>query len=82
MQSIIVYRNPLEAMLWEGLMSGAFFPVIVGVVVFFVVFLIINRVLAGRSSYGDRAKYASYVSLALGAIAGVSTIYYMTAAIS
>lgn len=29
MQSIIVYRNPLEAAMWEGMSNGNLFPFIV-----------------------------------------------------
>lgn len=30
MQQVIIYRNPLEVMFWEGVMSGALLPVFVG----------------------------------------------------
>lgn len=36
MQEIIVYRNPLEAAMWNGIMSGEAFPFMVGLFVFFV----------------------------------------------
>ena len=41
MQSIIVYRNPLEAALWEG---GMVWPIIVGCFVGFVTFLILIKI--------------------------------------
>lgn len=31
MQEIIVYRNPLEASIWNGVMDGTFLPVLAGV---------------------------------------------------
>jgi len=39
-QSIIVYRNPLEAALWEG---GMVFPIISGCFVGFITFLILLK---------------------------------------
>ena len=35
-QSIIVYRNPLEAAMWEGIMSGGF-PVILFMILMLVI---------------------------------------------
>ena len=43
MQEIIVYRSPLEAAMWRGMSDGSFFPIIAGIVVFFVAFLILQR---------------------------------------
>ena len=76
-QSIIVYRNPLEQQMWEGLMSGSFFPVIVGVVVFFAVFLTINRFVVEKYfSWHSRGTPVN-VALAVSAVIGVAVAMYM-----
>jgi hypothetical protein len=79
-QSIIVYRNPVEQAFWEGLMnSTATWPIMVGIGVFIVSFLIFNaliyRVLWGLRStkIKDHANYA----LALASVCCVSTIAYL-----
>lgn len=49
-QSIIVYRNPMEAAFWE---SGIVFPMIVSLVVMFVVAFIMMKVI----EYFEIRKY-------------------------
>lgn len=76
-QSIIVYRNPLEQMMWEGAMSGAFFPIIVGVVFFFVVFLTIDKFIV-KKYFGWRSRGTpTNMALAVSAAAGIALIMYM-----
>jgi hypothetical protein len=77
MQSIIVYRNPLEAAMWEGIMGGNFFPVIVGVIVFFAVFLAANRFIVERYWGWNSRDVPTYVALAIGAVIGIATIFFM-----
>ena len=89
MQEIIVYSNPMEAALWNTIMSGDFFPVIVGVAVFFLVFLGANRILnKGRflganrilnkgRLFGKTVTRNTNIALGLGALVGVATIYFM-----
>lgn len=78
MQEVIVYRNPMEAAFWQMVMSGEFFPVIVGVIVFFAVFLTSNAICARIwGSWGKAAARRTYACLALGALAGVATIWKM-----
>ena len=78
MQEIIVYRNPLEAAMWHTVMSGEFFPVIAGVVVFFAVFLPLNHFLSQRfGSWGKTGKQVSYFSLGVGAVLGITTVRLM-----
>jgi len=44
-QSIIVYRNPMEQAMWEGLMSSSsLIPIMLGLVAFMVAMLVIARV--------------------------------------
>lgn len=77
MQEIIVYRNPMEAALWNTIMSGDFFPVIVGVAVFFLVFLGANRILNRGRNFGKTVTRNTNIALGLGALVGVATIYFM-----
>lgn len=76
-QSIIVYRNPYEQMMWEGIMSGAFFPIIVGVVFFFAMFLTIDRFIV-KKYFGWRERGTlTAIALAVSAAAGIALIMYM-----
>ena len=77
MQEIIVYRNPLEAALWSAIMDGSFFPVIVGVVAFFCVFLAVNRVLNKGRSWGKNVKRNTNIALGVGALSAVLVIFFM-----
>lgn len=76
-QSIIVYRNPLEQMFWEGAMAGNLWPVIVGIFVFFLVFGCLQAYVVDRFvPFFKRGRYTNLALLA-GAVAGVGTIVYM-----
>lgn len=78
MQEIIVYRNPMEAAMWQALMSGEFFPAVIGVVVFFAVFLSLHSLLVKRyGSWGKRAVMRTNVALGVGILCGVLTIWKM-----
>lgn len=77
MQSIIVYRNPLEAAMWETIMSGSFFPVIVGVIVFFAVFIAANAYIVERYFAWNKRKAATKVNLAASALIGIFAIWYL-----
>ncbi len=77
MQEIIVYRNPMEAALWNTIMSGDFFPAIVGIVVFFLVFLGVNRILNKGRMFGKTVARNTNIALGLGALLGFATIYFM-----
>lgn len=77
MQEIIVYRNPMEAALWNTIMSGDFFPVIVGVAMFFLMFIGANRVLNKGRVFGKTVARNTNIALGLGALAGAATIYFM-----
>lgn len=76
-QSIIVYRNPLEQAIWEGLMtSNSIFPIICGIVVFFIAVIASQTLIVDRFAWNKRAV-ASNVSLAISAAIGVFTVWYM-----
>lgn len=77
-QSIIVYRNPLEQQLWEGIMSGDAFPFMVGVAVFLITYVLFNKFIVDKfNPYSRIASIASYVALAVSIAAGVFTIRFM-----
>lgn len=79
MQEVIVYRNPLEAALWQSLSGAEFFPVIVGILAFFVSFIIVNAVIGlvfPRISF-RKHHYKSYVALAVAAMCGIGVFFLM-----
>lgn len=78
-QSIIVYRNPIEAAFWESASSGQIFPIVVGVIVFFVLFLALQYQVVERFT-GWNSKYrtwGTYAALAAGAGAAIAVIEKM-----
>lgn len=78
MQEIIVYRNPAEAAIWNALGSAEFFPFMVGIVVFFVVFLTVyNLLLLKFSRYGRKGQLVTNASLAAAAVCSLATIWKM-----
>ncbi len=78
MQEVIVYRNPMEAAMWHALSGGEFFPIIVGIVVFFAVFLTVNALLnKWYGSWGKAAQMRTQGALTAGVVAGVLTVWKM-----
>ena len=43
MQEIIVYRNPLEVSIWNGVMDGTFLPVLAGALVFLIAIVLFDK---------------------------------------
>lgn len=76
MQSVIVYRNPIEAAFWEGATSATFFPIICGIVVFFTVLLVLQMQVVERMKSQYRGV-ASYVNMGISAVAGIAVVYRM-----
>ena len=76
MQSVIVYRNPLEAAMWDFLMGGNLFIGIAGVVVFFVVFLLSEKLIAQRLPWNKQGTITN-VLLGVSAIAAFATMWVM-----
>ena len=78
MQEIIAYRNPLEAAIWKALGSAEFFPFMVGIVVFVVVFLTVyNLLLLKFSRYGREGQLVVNASLAAAAVCSLAAIWKM-----
>lgn len=77
MQSIIVYRNPLEAAMWETIMSGSFFPVIVGVIAFFAVFITANAYIVERYFAWPDRKVPTNVALAVSVLISIFGTWYL-----
>ena len=78
-QEIIVYRNPMEAITWNFLMSADGFVFITGMVVFVISFIIIDGILRKNANLVRRFQLIhrmfinGYASLFLGAV--VAGIY-------
>lgn len=77
MQSIIVYRNPVEAMFWEGLTSGSFFPYICGIIVFFALFVLIQTKVVEKY-YKYRNQLQTNLNLVFSGAVAIFVIWYMT----
>lgn len=72
-ESIIVYRNPLEKMVWEGFMGGQFFPAIAAVVAFFIVFIITNNLLNRfHRPKAWNSPFNGYMAIGVAAVAAVA----------
>lgn len=79
MQSIIVYRNPVEAAFWEMMSNGQLFPIMVGILVFFCVFLTLHTYAVERytSTFGKYRKHASNLALFASVIVAVYVVYFL-----
>lgn len=77
MQSIIVYRNPMEAAFWDIMSGGELFPIIVGIIAFFVVFLTVQHQIVDRYYSWRTNGAATKINLAVSAAAGVVVSWYM-----
>lgn len=77
MQSVIVYRNPVEAAIWESLMSSsATFPVLCGIASFFAVFITLASFLQRRGGIHGSSKSTNF-SLAVAAVVGITVVRLM-----
>lgn len=79
MQSVIVYRNPMEAAFWDMFMNSPnTFPVIVSVVVFFALLIGLAPVTEKlRRGSLWRATWPGYLLIAVAAAGAIATFYYM-----
>jgi zinc transporter ZupT len=72
---VIVYRNPLEAAVWDLFMNSTnTFPLIASVVVFFIVFMVLDSNFPGTQKI---QKYRNNIMLALSVIAGFAMGWYL-----
>ncbi len=75
MQSIIVYRNPLEAAAWEMLMTGeGFVPIFAGIIVFFAILLTLHKI-AGQPWGKVKWWQDVYLHMGVSAMAAVATVW-------
>lgn len=77
-ESIIVYRNPLEKAMWEGTSDFSFFPIMIGVVVFFIAFLALNKVLNNlfpRLMWSKKIYSNANVALTVATLIAGFTVY-------
>lgn len=78
-QTIIVYRNPVEAMFWDNIMNtnfGNLVPIVAGMFVSIVTIVILSQL--SQRKYGFRVpEWVSNGILAIGAVAGVAVSYMM-----
>lgn len=75
-QSIIVYRNPAEAMFWE---SDIAFPIMVSMFVIFIVALAIGGFLEQRKFHRNQFidRYSGYVAIIPALIVGIFVYNFM-----
>jgi hypothetical protein len=76
MQEIIVYRNPADAAIWHALSSAALIPIIAGVIMFFITFLLANRLFTQGRQF-NVASWKTNAALFVGAVAGVVTAWWL-----
>ena len=82
-QEVIVYRNPIEAVTWNFLMSAAGFVFITGMVVFVISLIVIDGILRKNANLVRRFQLIhrmftnGYASLYLGAIVTGIYVWWM-----
>lgn len=76
MQEIIIYRNPGEKILWDMISNGQLFPFIIGVVVFILTFIIINKISDLKLGKYKSLKY-SYLYVAISFCFGAFITNYL-----
>lgn len=74
MQSVIVYRNPLEAAMWENLMSLGSNPVFLGICLGTIVFIGVTGVC---QSY-QNTTFVNKKSAAIGGLCGLAACIALT----
>lgn len=77
MQSIIVYRNPLEAAFWESMSGGQLFPIMVGIVAFFAVFLLAQKLIVDRFYRWGNNGTPTNINLFASAVIAVFVCWHM-----
>jgi len=77
MQEIIVYRSPVEAAMWQMMSGGEFFPVFAGAIVGVLAVVLAARIFDKVLGTFRQPKWASNLTLVVGAVAWVTTTYLM-----
>lgn len=80
MQSIIVYRNPLEAAIWEGIMSngGAIFAFLLWVIVTVTIFAFIaSRKPVERMLWRKSRSFANVFNTVTFGVSAIGAIFVM-----
>lgn len=80
MTEIIVYRNPIEKMIWDILLTGEYFPVFAGCIVFIVMFLISHTICCKfikGYNYSYKYKWLIWVLFAISLLFAIITVYYL-----
>lgn len=77
-ESIIIYRNPMEAAFWDIVMNSPYtFPVVVALVAFMFGAWLFNEHLSRYIPSRRRWEYEGYVAIAFGAVCAVATFWLM-----
>ena len=74
MQEVIIYRNPMEAAIWNGIMTPEFGVFIMGIVIFGVVLSIYSTFIQRHISWKND-KLASNIAIAVAAVAGIAWVF-------
>lgn len=74
--SIIVYRNPMEKAMWEGMQNGGFGFIVLFVVAFFIGFGITYFIISKFVRGADFNRWSSGVSIFVGFMCAGMAIYF------
>lgn len=77
MQSIIIYSNPLEAIIWDTLMSGSLFPIILWIVSFLLFFIFSNWILKLVTNKVWFDKWYSYIAIFISCLISSFSLYFI-----
>jgi len=77
MQSIIVYRNPLEAAIWEGMSNGNFFPFIVATFVCVFAVILYSEIETKIYRKLNKRNNSSTGVVIVAALSYIGTVYWM-----
>ena len=72
-QEVIVYRNPMEAAIWNGIMSPEFVVFIMGFVIFLTIISFYSAFIQPHLGWSKR-KVATNIAITIAAISGIAWI--------
>jgi hypothetical protein len=78
MQSIIVYRNPMEVAIWESIMNGdiQFVPLFTAGFVFIAVMMALSKVMEAKFGF-RQPKWAVPLMWSVGILSAILTVFLM-----